>query len=72
MAGIALMVLFMMLNLTVAIGMLNGLLFFANVIGANSDIIFKSSVLKILSVPVSWLNLELGFDACFFKGMDSY
>ena len=66
-AGIALVALLMILNLTVAIGTLNGLLFFANVIGASSDIIFKSSMLKILSVPVSWLNLELGFDACFFK-----
>ena len=71
-AGIALVVLLMILNLTVAVGTLNGLLFFANVVGANSDIIFKSPVLKILSMPVSWLNLELGFDACFFKGMDRY
>ena len=72
-AGIALVCLIMILNLTVAVGTLNGLIFFANIIGANGNIFFTSaSFIKFLSVPVSWLNLEIGFDACFFKGMTTY
>ena len=72
-AGIALVALLMMLNLTVAIGTLNGLIFFANVVGANGNTLITSpSFMKFLSVPVSWLNLELGFNACFFKGMTTY
>ena len=60
----------MMLNLTVAVGTLNGLIFFANVVDANGNV-FTSSV-NFLSLPILWLNLELEFDSCFFKGMDSY
>ena len=69
-AGIALMAFLMMLNLTVAVGTLNGLIFFANVVDANGNV-FTSSV-NFLSLPISWLNLEPGFDSCFFKRMDSY
>ena len=71
-AGIALVALLMMLNLTVAVGTLNGLIFFANVIDANGNVFFTSSTTKFLSVPISWLSLELGIDACFFRGMDMY
>ena len=69
--GIALVSLVMALNLNVAIGTLNGLIFYANVLGANGGAIISSST-KVPSVFISWLNLEVGFDICFFEGMDTY
>ena len=73
-AGILLVVLLMTLNLTVAIGTLNGLIFYANIIGANKSTFFSglSPLTKFYSVLISWLNLEVGFDVCFFEGMDTY
>ena len=71
-AGIVLIALLMILNLTVAVGTLNGLIFYANIIGANSSTFFPHSSTKFLSIFMSWLNLEVGFDICFFEGMDTY
>ena len=69
--GIILVILLMVLNLTVAVGTLNGLIFYANIVGANGDTMISSSA-KFPSLFVSWLNLEVGFDVCFFEGMDTY
>ena len=45
-----------------------------NIIGANSSQFFfgLSPSLRYYSILVSWLNLEIGFDVCFFEGMDTY
>ena len=71
-AGIALVAILLTLNLTVAIGTLNGLIFYANIVGSTSSAFFPSSSTKAPYVFISWLNLELGFDTCFFVGMDTY
>ena len=73
-AGMGLVVLLLILNLTVAVGMLNGIIFYVNIIGANRSTFFPSSSTNINApfVFISWLNLELGFDVCFFEGMDTY
>ena len=68
--GIVLISLLMALNLSVAIGTLNGLIFYANILGTNGGTIISSST-KVPSVFISWLNLEVGFDVCFFEGMDT-
>ena len=64
----------MVLNLTVAVGTLNGLIFYANIIGANDSIFFTgpSSLTMFFYIFISWINLEVGFDTCFFEGMDTY
>ena len=67
-AGIVLVAVLMTLNLTVAIGTLNGIIFYANILGAVSGIISN----RIPSMFLSWLNLEVGFDVCLFEGMDTY
>ena len=64
------MALILVLNLTVAIGTLNGLIFYANIAAANSSTFFPSR--SILSIIMAWMNLELGIDTCFFEGMDTY
>ena len=69
--GIALVSLLLALNLTVAVGTLNGLIFYANILGANGGIIISSST-KVPSLFISWLNLEVGLDICLFEGMDTY
>ena len=71
-SGILLVVSILVLNLTVAVGTLNGLIFYANIIGANTSIFFPTANLKFLSIFLSWVNLEVGFDACFYDGMDTY
>ena len=71
-AGIALVVLLLVLNMTVAIGTLNGLIFFANVVHANKSILLPFQETNFITVPVSWMNLELGIDVCYFSGMDSF
>ena len=71
-SGIVLVVFVLWLNLTVAIGTLNSIIFYANIINANSSIYFSQSHLTFLPVFVSWLNLNIGFDTCFFEGMTVY
>ena len=63
------------LNLTVSQGTINGLIFYASIVAANRSILFPaqhSKVLSFLSVFISWLNLDLGFETCFIKGLDGY
>ena len=73
-AGILLVFLILMLNLTVAVGTVNSIIFYANIIYANKRILFNHWQLQptFASVFVSWLNLDIGFDVCFFDGMDIY
>ena len=71
-AGIMLVILFMVLNLTVAVGTLNSVIFYANIINANKSIYLSQPNLTLISVFISWLNLDIGFDGCFFEGMDVY
>ena len=68
-SGIALVMVIFLPNLTVATGTLNGLIFYANIVASNYCPLPKSS---FFTVFISWLNLELGLDTCFYKGMDTY
>ena len=72
--GTLLVALLMILNLTVAVGTLNGLIFFANIVDANTSTFFSGLSLsaRFYSVLISWLNLEVGFDVCYFEGADIY
>ena len=69
-AGILLVTFILALNLTVAVGTLNGLIFYANIVAANRSTFFPST--NFITVFIAWLNLELGIDTCFFDGMDIY
>ena len=71
-AGIALVTVLLVLNLTVAIGTLNGIIFYANIVDANSSTFLPFSKPNFVTVFVSWLNLDIGFDTCFFPEMDAY
>ena len=70
-AGIALLAFVIVLNLTVSVGTINGLIFYANVVKIYEAIIFPNGSIPIISQFISWLNLDLGIETCFFDGMTS-
>ena len=71
-AGILLVTALLALNMTVAVGLINGFIFYANIVAANSAIFFPSSEPSFPTVFVAWLNLDIGVDVCFFDGLDAY
>ena len=71
-AGLLLVILFLALNLTVGVGSFNSIIFFGNIIYANQTIYFRQPNLTFLRVFISWLNLDIGFDTCFYDTMDTY
>ena len=72
-AGIVLVVLLYVLNLTVTIGTINGIILYANIVSINDAVfLLNNNVFKPLKVLVSFANLDLGIETCFYNGMDSY
>ena len=71
-AGIVLVVFLLVLKLTVAVGTINGLIFYANIVSVNREKLFPSGETNILTVFIAWVNLDLGIETCFFDGMDAY
>ena len=71
-SGIVLVTVILVLNLTVAFGTLNGLIFYANVVASNKIIYSPLTKSSFFSVFIAWLNLELGLDTCFYNGLDTY
>ena len=71
-AGLLIVWLVLTLNLTVAVGTLNGIIFYANIIAANKSVFLPFVKPNFHSVVISWLNLDVGFNTCFIKGMDVY
>ena len=67
-AGIILVTLLIVLNLTVAVGTINGLIFYANIVGSISEPL----KFALPNYVVAWINLDLGFDGCFINGLDAY
>ena len=68
-AGIALVALILILNMTVAIGTIHGLILYANIVAANSNSLLLSET--TLRIFITWINLDLGFETCFYNGLDS-
>ena len=70
-AGIALVAFVFVLNLTVSVGTINGLIFYANVVKMYEHIFFPNGPVTFLSWFISWVNLDLGINTCVYNGMDS-
>ena len=70
-AGIALVILILACKLTVAVGTINGLIFYANIVSVNKSVFLDSSE-RALSVFIAWVNLDFGIETCFYDGMDAY
>ena len=72
-AGLVLIVFIAVLNMTVTVGTINGLIFYANVIQASKSIFFPhDNGSSFSSILIAWLNLDLGIEACFYDGLDAY
>ena len=71
-AGIILVIFLSVLRLTISTGFLNSIILYSNIVQVNRTIFFTESSGNILTVFVAWINLDFGFQACFFSGMDAY
>ena len=76
--GMALVTLVTLLNMTVSVGTLNGLILFANILQANRTTFLPlatsntSAFIRFLSAFIAWLNLDLGISMCLFEGLTTY
>ena len=72
-AGITIVVILYLLNLTVTNGTITGVIFYANIISINnSTFLANDNIFKPLRVFISFVNLDLGIETCFYNGLDSY
>ena len=72
-AGLVLVLLLFVLNLTVTNGDVNAFLLYANIIDINASIFFPiSEPGTVLHTFISLANLDLGITTCFYNGMDEY
>ena len=73
-AGIALVMVILLLHLTVDVGTLNGLIFYANIVNSNRETYLQHTreSSNFHSLFISWLNLDFGIETCFYDGMDIY
>ena len=56
-----------------AVGTINGLIFYANILAVDKSILLPFAESNFATVfIISWLNLELGIDTCYYPGMDAY
>ena len=80
--GIVLVILLLGLDLTVSTGMVNGLIFYSNIVYLNSDTMLPTTrgensthllnTVRILSTFQAWMNLDFGISTCFFDGYNTY
>jgi len=69
--GITLVIFLFMLKFTVTLGAINGLIFFCNVMSINEELFFNVNISRFtfLRIFISTVNLDLGFEICFYDGM---
>ena len=71
-AGILLVVFLLLFRFTVAIGTINGLIFYANIVAVNKALLFPSGRANPLLTFIAWLNLDVGIETCYYNEMDMY
>ena len=71
-AGVVLVIFLTVLRLTVATGMVNSLILYANIVQANKNLLIPTDATNVLTVFIAWMNLDLGFQTCFYDGMGAY
>ena len=57
------------LDLTISQGFINGFIFYANIVKANEHLLVPLAQVNPLTLFISWLNLDLGIETCFFNGL---
>ena len=79
-AGFLLVLFISIMNLTVSEGMINGLVFYANIVWAYQSIVLTqeyntdtiSSGYWFFRIFLAWINLDFGIETCFFRGLNGY
>ena len=71
-AGVALIFFLSIFRLTVATGMINSAILYANIIQVNRKVFFSSDGVNVLTLFIAWLNLDIGIETCFYDGLDAY
>ena len=78
-AGVLLVFFVLALNLTATHdqGLINGVIFYANIVWAYKIILFPADIganflFTFLQVFIAWLNLDFGIETCFYVGLDTY
>ena len=72
-AGVFLVVFLLLVKMTVSSGTINGLIFYANVVSSSGLLDHQNCILNpFLHIFLSWINLDLGIEVCFYSGMDVY
>ena len=71
-AGLSLVLILFILNLTVTDGNINSVVLSVNIIGINTSIIFPTTNNSVIHTFISLGNLDLGIETCFYDGMDEY
>ena len=72
-AGIVLVVFLYLINLTVTKATISGIILYANIISINYSVfLINDKVFTPLRVFISFTNLDLGIEVCFYNAMDSY
>ena len=72
--GILLVVVLFFGHITVSVGLFNGVILYANAVSLYAFLIYPNNYnpsLNPATVMLSWLNLNLGFELCFYDGMTS-
>ena len=72
-AGLVLVVFLLLVKMTVSSGTVNGLIFYANIMSFSGLLVNqKCNIYPFLHLFISWINLDLGIEVCFYPGMDVY
>ena len=71
-AGILLVLFIKVFDFTVCHGAINGLIFYANIISANKHLYYNQSDINPITLFISWFNLDLGIEICFYDGLTAY
>ena len=77
-AGLVLVVFLTVLNMTVSVGTINGLILFANIVQVDRTNFLPQTtshiniLVAILRTFISWVNLDLGVSTCLFDGLTTY
>jgi len=69
--GLLLLSILYLLKFDVTLGVINGLIFFCNVMSINEELFFNTQIseFSFLHTFISLINLDLGFEICFYDGM---
>ena len=55
-----------------ATGTLNSVILYANILQVKRSLFFPQNTINLLTVFLAWMNLDLGFQTCFYDGLYAY